>query len=89
MAEEVTNNEELAEEFSVDQTGVPEEGASVESITLRELDKIAQIIDFASQRGASEVEKCPCRHSLRQIGNIHRMLKTYQDGQKSRVQEVT
>ena len=41
MAEEVTNNEELAEEFSGDQTGGPEEGAAVESITLRELDQIA------------------------------------------------
>ena len=52
MAEEVTNNEELAEEVSDDQTGGPEEGAAVESITLRELDQIAQIIDLASQRGA-------------------------------------
>ena len=51
MAEEVSNNEELSEGFTQDQTGGPEAGV-VESITLRELDQIAQIIDLASQRGA-------------------------------------
>ena len=51
MAEEVSNNEEISEGFTQDQTGGPEAGA-VESITLRELDQIAQIIDLASQRGA-------------------------------------
>ena len=51
MAEEVSNNEEISEGFTQDQTGGPEAGV-VESITLRELDQIAQIIDLASQRGA-------------------------------------
>ena len=51
MAEEVSNNEVLSEGFTQDQTGGPEAGA-VESITLRKLDQIAQIIDLASQRGA-------------------------------------
>ena len=49
MAEEVSNNEEISEGFTQDQTGEP---GAVESITLRELDQIAQIIDLASQRGA-------------------------------------
>ena len=36
MAEEVTNNEELAEEFSGDQTGGPEAGAAVAPPTSQE-----------------------------------------------------
>ena len=51
MTDEVTNNETISEEFSNEPAEQTAPGP-VESITLKELDQIAQIIDLASQRGA-------------------------------------
>ena len=47
-------NEETVSNAEVIQQDAPavDEGRPVESITLRDLDQIAQIIDLASQRGA-------------------------------------
>ena len=65
--EETVSN---AEEIQQDAPAV-DEGRPVESITLRDLDQIAQIIDLASQRGAFR------GNELTQVGTVFDKLNVF------------